>query len=334
MPALFAKLRRFSANHQERGTDEELVERIQQGDAEAWGAFLGRYSELLYSKAWEYSRLAGNRPDSEELAEEVADLYLFMAESLLRSFRSFQRTCKPRTWVLSVVGNRKHVLKAYLLHKHPGRADVRLPKALEACPQIDREIFKRLVWGLEPASIARDLGVQEGHCLEVEALLAEHSPRVHARILANRQARTPKVRLDAGTAEEESPVQLVHLGPNPEEEAELQALRGAIQEAIAAAVQKLSPPERRVLILLYNQGATPMQIAELAAADQDLGLGEIANANRCYYLKDRALDQIAAHLARGLESLSGSPLPVAPRRQILKALEELLWEQGVPLSRG
>lgn len=333
MPALFGKLRRFSASHQERATDEKLVERIQQGDAEAWGAFLGRYTELLYGKAWEYSRLAGSRPGSEEVAEEVADLYLFMAESLLRSLRAFQRTCKPRTWVLSVIGNRKHVLKAYLLHKNPGRADVRLPKALEARPQIDQEIFKRLIWGLEPAHIAQDLGVPEGHCLEIEALLAERSPRVHARMLANRQARMPELRLDEGTGEEEPAVQLAHPGPNPEEEAERQALRGIIQDAIAAAVQELSDPERRVLILLYNQGVTPAQIAELATLDQ--GLGEIANANRCYYLKDRALDKIAAHLASGLETLSGHPPPlVAQRRQVLKALEEFLGEQGVPLSRG
>lgn len=333
MPALFGKLRRFSASHQERATDEKLVERIQQGDAEAWGAFLGRYTELLYGKAWEYSRLAGSRPGSEEVAEEVADLYLFMAESLLRSLRAFQRTCKPRTWVLSVIGNRKHVLKAYLLHKNPGRADVRLPKALEARPQIDQEIFKRLIWGLEPAHIAQDLGVPEGHCLEIEALLAERSPRVHARMLANRQARMPELRLDEGTGEEEPAVQLAHPGPNPEEEAERQALRGIIQDAIAAAVQELSDPERRVLILLYNQGVTPAQIAELATLDQ--GLGEIANANRCYYLKDRALDKIAAHLASGLETLSGHPPSlVAQRRQVLKALEEFLGEQGVPLSRG
>ncbi len=90
-----------------------------------------------------------------------------------------------------------------------------------------------------------------------------------------------------------------------------------------------------MLILLYNQGATPAQIAELSAVDQELGLGEIANANRCYYLKDCALDKIATHLTRGLETRSGhSPPLVVQRRQVLKALEEFLGEQGVPLSRG
>jgi RNA polymerase sigma factor (sigma-70 family) len=329
MPALFARLRRYSAGSPERATDEELVARIQQGDTEAWGAFLGRYSELLYGKAWEYSRLAG----CEERGEEVADLYLFMAESLLRSFKAFRRICKPRTWVLSVVGSRKQVVKAYLLHRHPERAEVRLPKVLETRPPIDREIFRRLVWGLEPAGIALELGVPESCCTEVETLLAEHSPRVHARILANRQARIPALRLDASTGEEEPPVQLAHPGANPEEEAEERALRRIIHETIAAAVGELSNAERRVLILLYNQGMSPAQIAELAP-DQDQGLGEIADANRCYYLKDRALDQIAARLTRGLESLSGGPLPAAPRRRVLRALEEFLREQGVPLSRG
>lgn len=335
MSALFGKLRRFAASHQERATDEQLVERIQQGDTAAWSAFLGRYTELLYSKAWEYSQLGGRQPGDEDRGEEAAELYLFMAESLRRSLRAFQRTCKPRTWVLSVIGNRQHVLKAYLLHKHPGRTDVRLPKALESRPQIDREIFKRLIWGLAPTHIAQDLQVPEDHCHEVEALLAERSPRVHARILANRQALAPEVRIDEGTEEDGPLVQLAHPGPNPEEEAERQALRGIIQAAIAAAVQELSIPERRVLILLYNQGATPAQIAELSILDQELGLGEIANANRCYYLKDCALDKIAAHLVKGLETLSGHPpSPVAQRRQILKALEEFLGEQGVPLSRG
>ena len=305
--------------------DEGLVKRIQRGDQEAWALFLERCSDLIYGRAWEYSQTAHTWATDPE--DEVAELYLFMAETVKRSLKSFGGRCKPRTWVLSVISDRRHILKAYLLHKDPVRAEVRLPKVLAGCPLIKKEIFRRLVWGLEPARIAQDLAVPESQCAEVEALLAEHSPRVYERIQANRQTRRPRVSLEE--------VQIAHSSPDPAEQLEKQELERAVQQALSAAFQSLPALERRVLILLYDQDCSPVEIAALAAADANLGLGEITQANQVYYLKDKALTKLVEELTGSLEKLEDrSPAPAPGRRALLRLLEELLWQQGLPQPRS
>lgn len=303
--------------------DEELVKRIQRGDQEAWALFLERSSDLIYARAWEYSQTAHTQAADPE--DEVGELYLFMAEAIKRSLKSFEGRCKPRTWVLSVIADRRHILKAYLLHKDPARAEVRLPKVLAGCSGTQKEIFRRLVWGLEPARIAQELAVPESQCAEVEALLAEHSPRVYERIQANRQTRKPRVSLDEG--------QIAHASPGPEEQLEKQELEHAVQQALSAAFHALPFLERRVLILLYDQDFSPAEIAALAAADANLGLGELTQASQVYYLKDKALARLLEELAEGLEALencSPAPAPAPGRRALLRLLEELLRQQGLP----
>ena len=110
--------------------DEDLVARIQQGDQEAWALFLERYTGLIYTRAWEYSQTAKAWLGAEDQQDEAADLYLFMASAVQRSLKSFRGICKPGTWVFSVLNNRRQILKGYLLHKDPGRAEVRLPQVL------------------------------------------------------------------------------------------------------------------------------------------------------------------------------------------------------------
>lgn len=331
---LFRLLRLSIRGRQAAATDEELVARIQRGDQQAWSDFLERYTDLLYGKAREYSHATQTWLRAEVREDEVAELYLFMAEILRRSFKSFRSTCKPRTWVFSIISNRPQVIKAYLLHKNPGRADVRIPRVLQSREPADREIFKRLVWGLEPAHIAQELDVPEARCFEVESLLAAHSPRVHARILANRQAHRPSLRLDA-SQDDGLPLQLPHPGPDPAAQMEQQDLREGVQEALTEAVEELTEIERRVLILLYNKGFSASQIATLSSADSALGLDDVKNVNRVYYLKDRALDKLVDKLAGRLREIADATPPAAGgRRQRLKRLEAFLQEQGVPLKKS
>lgn len=314
-------------------TDEELVARIQRGDQQAWSDFLERYTDLLYGKAREYSHATQTWLRAEIREDEVAELYLFMAEILRRSFKSFRGTCKPKTWVFSVISNRPQVIKAYLLRKNPGRADVRIPRVLQSREPADQEIYKRLVWGLEPAHIAQELDVPEDRCFEVESLLAAHSPRVHARIQANRQAQKPSLRLDI-VQDDGLRLQLPHPGPDPAAEVEQQNLREDVQEALTAAVEELTETERRVLILLYNSGFSASQVVDLGGADAALGLDEVKNVNRVYYLKDRALDKLIDRLAAQFREMTdATSQPMGERRQRLKQLEAFLQEQGVPLRR-
>ena len=140
-------------------TDEELVRRVQQGDRQAWCAFLARHTNLIYRKAREYSRTGSTRISPQDREDETGDLYLFMAETLRRSLQSFRLSCRTSTWLNSVLGNRRQIIKAYLMQKDPSRADVRLPKVMASRSDVDKEIFRRLVWGLDPADIARDVGV-------------------------------------------------------------------------------------------------------------------------------------------------------------------------------
>lgn len=314
-------------------TDEELVRRVQQGDRQAWCDFLERHTDLIYRKAREYSRSGAARISPQDREDETGDLYLFMAETLRRSLQSFRLSCRTSTWLNSVLGNRRQIIKAYLMQKDPSRADVRLPKVMASRSDVDKEIFRRLVWGLNPADIARDVGVDVEQCARVEALLCAHSPRVYERIQGNRRAREPKLRLDemdeSGTA---GPVlQVADQGLSAEEQLHTDRLDRIIQQALLVGGQKLSIGERRLLVLLYNHGMSAAEILDMARADDGLGLGEVTNLNRCYYLKDRALDVLAAEISDKLQSLEAGVVTATPtRRDILKSLEELLRERGFP----
>ena len=309
----------------QQATDIELVERIQQGDQEAWAVFLARHTDLIYSKARQYSRPAG--PDGPSREDETAELYLFMAESVRRSMRSFQGRCKASTWVLSVIGNRQHVLKAFLLQQRPDTAELRIPKILASRSDIDKEIFKRLVWGLEPMHIAQDLDIAASHCAEIEDLLAQHSSRVWNRICANRQSRSPHLRLDDWDAIADS-------GPDPASDFTARAWQHLLADALAASGQILLPSERRVLLLLYNHEVKASEIVQRAKADPALGLDDIDDVNRVYYLKDRSLDKIMTHILALLKERTGQVLADnVKRRDLLKHLAELLRQHGIPPER-
>ena len=315
-------------------SDEQLVRRIQQGDEDAWASFLERYSDLILSTSRDYCRLASARTGTGDIRDERDEMYLFLAQMVRRSLRSFRLTCHPRTWIISVIGNRKRVLKAYLMHKAPSRSDVRLPKVMEGRSEIEREIFKRLIWGIEPVHISLDLHVEEFQCLEVEALLAESSPRVYERILSNRRAAEPTVSiddLDAATGGRPK-VQIADTGPGPAEDLDTRVLQEAVGEALSTALERLSAVERRVLILLCNHGMSASDIVEVAASDVRLALSEIDNVNRCYYIKDRALEKVADAVIEKLEQLTGERRLDSEPRQLLKRIEELLQERGFPLK--
>ena len=317
--------------------DRDLVNKIQKGDQDAWEAFLQRHTDVIYAKALEYSRAAQAWLGAADWEDEVGSLYLFMALSVQRSLKSFRGGCSPSTWVLTVIKNRRQVLKAYLLHKDPARAEVRPPRVLPS-RKIDREIFRRLVWGLSPAWIAHELNVHEDQCREVEDLLADRSPRVYERIVANRHARQPKVSIDAteDTASDDvmPNLQIVSRDADPEQLMAQRELANAVEAALADALESMPLAEQRVLILIYEHELTVAQIVDLAAKDENLGLGEAPNVNRVYYLKDKALRSILDRVVVQLEDLhERAAIPASDHRRMLNVVEDLLREWGIPKQR-
>ena len=73
-------------------------------------------------------------------------------------------------------------------------------------------------------------------------------------------------------------------------------------------------------------------IVDVAASDVRLALSEIDNVNRCYYIKDRALEKVADAVIEKLEQLTGERRLDSEPRQLLKRIEELLQERGFPLK--
>lgn len=314
-------------------TDEEEVRRVQQGDEQAWADFLARHSDLIFTKASQYCRLSNVRAGAFDWRDERDELYLFMAQILRRSLHSFRMTCQPRTWVFAVIGNRKQVVKAYLLHKAPARADVRLPKIMESRSSLEKQIYRRLIWGIDPAHIALELQTEEERCAQVEALLRQHSPRVYERILGNRVALEPTLSVDDVDDHGGRRLELVADAPNPEQLFESKAVKQIVQQSLADALEGLTIPERRVLVLLYSQDMSAADIVILAASDPRLLEGEIGNVNQCYYIKDRALEKIAGAMTRKLVSVFGEESATSQSRRVYQCIEALLKERGFPASR-
>ena len=311
-------------------TDEQLIEQIKAGDQQAWAAFLARYSDLLYGKAQEYSRSSGAWLAAEEREDEVAELYLFMAQQLQRSLRSFRGDCAAATWVHAVVGQRKAVLNGYLRQKDRQRSDTRLPQIMLDRPPLEQEIFKRMVWGLTPADIAVELDVAEAACVAVEELVARESPQVYQRLLENRAKRQPALRLDRG-GDAPATEQLAAAEPAPDQVVEGRRLAAAVQQGVRTAFAAMTAPQRRVLLLLYNYGASAEEIISLAA---DGSLGQKVNLNRVYYLKDKGLEAVLGAVVKELEKEGFRALKQQEKRRVLLSrVEALLLELGLPEQR-
>ena len=335
-------------------SDEELVAAIQQGDGNAWAQFLERYTDLIYTKAWDYSQTEKTARDPEAREDETSELYLFLCEYLRRSLKSFRGHCQPRTWVVAIIKNRGRVLKTYLMHKDPQRADARLPVILnepsremldglserehkifsELSREMRAQVFKQLVWGMTPAYIAQGLNISEGLCLDLEDLLRRHSPRTFERIWQNRLAQASEMRIDALEEDEDRPtLELIDPGPAPDEAMEMREYRRAIQSALHEGLASLSTTERRVLILLYNKNIKPGQIVRLAA-EPDLHLEGIENEQQVYYLRRKAMEKLLDHLLESGEIPVAGPQSAADKKELTKLLEELLQEQGVLVEQA
>ena len=160
MSPTLKKLLRFPSRPK-AATDEQLVERIKNGDQDAWALFLERYTDVLYNKARKYSHSTWAQLDETAREDEIAELYLFMAQRLQRSLLSFKGDCTPSTWVHAVCGHQAAVIKGYLRQQDSRRSDTRLPRFMADRPALDQETFdgaqqRRLIAAGEGQSEGRD----------------------------------------------------------------------------------------------------------------------------------------------------------------------------------
>lgn len=316
---------------QRSSTDEDLVSRIKLGDAEAWAELLGRYSDLIYSKAVQYSEAIGYRwPSREEREDEISSLYLFMAERLKRSFDYFEgrNDCKVRTWIYSIIGNKKQMIKAYLMEKYPRRADVRLPRCMEGRSELEVEVFRRLVWGHSYEQIAWDLGLEVHEareiCEKLLSLLKSESPRVYERIMLNRTAVVPLTSLDRKAEEDDGiPFEPVDTSPLPDSFPD----RMKVLEAIGEGLNGLEEDQLRLLMLRYDEGMKAKDIAEYAG---QLGLEGITERGQVYHLIEKALRNVLSLVkARLTDPSIGDVRPDDAEKEMLDCMKQILEKYGV-----
>jgi len=157
-------------------SDQELVRRIQQGDAEAFGHLYDRYVDDVYR--FFYYRTF-NRQEAEDLTE---DTFLRAWEHIGRL--QVDRPLHVKAWLLRIARNlwidrhrtrRERVSLESLPTEPPSQdspegAAIReeqwdwLVEALAQLPEPMREVvIYRFMHGLKPAEIAELMGIQVGH---------------------------------------------------------------------------------------------------------------------------------------------------------------------------
>jgi RNA polymerase sigma-70 factor (ECF subfamily) len=147
--------------------DEELIERANQGDAEAFEQLYQRYRDWVYRLAW---RFTGNRQDAQDVVQET---FLY----LLKKFPGFHLTASMTTFFYPAV---KHLSLNTCRKQYPGAADVtfldeacapeqdetsrtELAATLAALPDEQREVvLMRFVDEMSLAEIATSLSVPLG----------------------------------------------------------------------------------------------------------------------------------------------------------------------------
>ena len=147
-------------------------------------------------------------------------------------------------------------------------------------------------------------------------------------IRANRMAHSHPVRLSNN--DDGGRLQLIHPDNDPHQQLERDELACAVDEELNAELSALEPVERRLLYMLYDQALPIAEITRRAAAGQP-GMAGLDDANRCYYLKDRALRRMGDRILARLKEAGHEP-QVTVRRSLLQSIEDLLRYRGIPME--
>jgi RNA polymerase sigma-70 factor (ECF subfamily) len=133
-------LRRMTAESKDklrRLADEDLMQLVAGGDAEAFEIVLERHADAAFSLAY---RICGKRPLAEDVAQEA-----FL--SLWRSGQRYDRTRgSVRTWALGIVHNRAiDSLRRHSVHDRRRVSDEGIEENVEAPERTDAQAIDKAV---------------------------------------------------------------------------------------------------------------------------------------------------------------------------------------------
>ena len=106
-------MRRPLRSRPEEREDREIIERVLQGDKEAFREIVLRYQTRIYNMTY---RFLGNREEAEDLSQEI-----FL--SIYRNLKNFRHESKFSTWVYRIVQNHCINRSAYLKRRHVSEHD-------------------------------------------------------------------------------------------------------------------------------------------------------------------------------------------------------------------
>jgi RNA polymerase sigma factor (sigma-70 family) len=232
-----------------------LVERLSSSTAgEAWAEFLRDYTSLI--------RHVVQLHEHDQAG--IDDTFNYVCEALsddgfrrLRSFRP-EGPARFRTWLVAVVAN----LCRDWRRRQRGR--VRPVQAVARLPELDQQVYRLMfVQGNSRASCLAALaprfpGLTDATVAEISArLFGLLTPQQRWQLSARPHA---PVRSGSRPGIGDEPMGRVEAaGPGPEEEAAAAQERRQLQEALA----RLTPEQRLLLRLRYEQGLTLAEVARL-----------------------------------------------------------------------
>lgn len=230
-----------------------IVELGTRDPAQAWSDFLSANASLLYQVVRSF----------EKDSEHVAECFLFVCEQLslnrfrrLRKFRP-QGPARFETWLRAVVRN----LCLDWHRKEFGR--LRVFRSIQGLPALEQELFRcvyeqgcstdyALAW-LMPRFPGITHQVLQKSLERIEAAL---TPRQRWLLTVQRNRRMPAT-LEGD--EETLSAQLLSPHVDPEAQAAISERRGALSQAM----KRLSPRERSMLMLRFEEGLTLENLARV-----------------------------------------------------------------------
>lgn len=260
-----------------RNSVKGLLRRLNSPDAgPAWAEFLDLYSELIMKTVSQFDHRQG----------QSNECFLFVCEKLIDDeFRRLLRydtssACTFGSWLVAVVFN-----LCVDWHRHEyGRATL-LP-AISALPAFDRAVYKLAIeQGLDKETTFQTLQAdfpdltRELLVTSIRRVFALLTPRQRWQITLRNRRRKPPPRHRLG-----DPVDfLPDPGMGPEREAQKQQKLERLQRAL----DRLSPSQRLLLSLRFQEGLSLKKIAEL---------NRLGDTSRAWRQLQSALDALSRNM--------------------------------------
>ncbi len=300
--------------------DYKKVQAILREDRGAWDWFLDMYVDriLWTSYVWCRShcfkrpcpvkrtgmaRLVDRVSGSD--CDEISDGFTFILSTLRRKILpAFRGECSLSSFLFAVLESSGPGSKSSGSHRYDHRAlhadfvrgmigRIRLPKAVQAFPQEDQEVFVAMCRGWDDERIAMELDLERETVVElpdirrrIEATLRSKDWDSYWRTLGYKQLHEVPLSpvKDEGAEEEEMETEVPDSSPGPERMAVIQEIRTIVRLTLG----QLPTNERLILRMMLGKRLTAAQVAVALRLEE----------RTAYYLCDIALSHLAAALTK------------------------------------